>query len=88
MSHYYNLCQRYHGQNVTLTCRDGSRHVGRIVRVTPRTVYIQPVGGRRLGGFGFGFYGGYYGGFYGGYSPIGIPLAFVTGLVLGGLLFW
>ena len=84
MSHYYNLCQRYHGQNVTLSCRDGSRYSGRIVRVTPRTVYIQPTGGRSFGGFGYG----YYGGFYGGYSPIGIPLAFVTGLVLGGLLLW
>ncbi|WP_096154374.1 MULTISPECIES: hypothetical protein [Bacillus] len=85
MSHFYNQCQRYHGQNVTLTCRDGSRHTGRIVRVTPRTVYIQPSGGRQLGGFGYGFYGGYYGR---GYSPVAVPLAFITGIVLGGLLFW
>lgn len=84
MSQFYHQCQRYHGQVVTVKCRDGSNHSGRIVRVSPSHVYIQPTGKRNLGGFGMGFYGG----FYGGYSPIAVPLAFVTGIVLGGLLFW
>lgn len=82
MSHYYGICQRYHGKVVSITCRDGRKHVGRIVRVTPRMVYIQPTGGVR-GGYGYGFYGGWGWGY-----PIGIPLAFITGVVLGGLLFW
>lgn len=85
MSQYYGLCQRYHGQNVRITHRDGNVHVGRIVRVTPQRVYIQPYRGRG-GGYGMGFYGGYYGGYYG--PAYGIGLGFITGVALAGLLFW
>ncbi|NLP52689.1 MULTISPECIES: hypothetical protein [Bacillaceae] len=86
MSQFYNQCRRYQGQMVTVRCRDGSSHHGRIVRVSPSHVYIQPTGGNRFGGYGMGFWGGYYGGY--GYNPVAVPLAFVTGVVLGGLLFW
>ncbi|CAG9621998.1 hypothetical protein [Sutcliffiella rhizosphaerae] len=86
MSHFYNQCQRYRGQTVTVRCRDGSSHHGRIVRVSPSHVYLQPVGRHRFGGYGLGFWGGGYGGY--GYSPVAVPLAFVTGVVLGSLLFW
>lgn len=79
----YDLCCRYQGRVVSICCRDGKRHTGKIVRVTNSHVYIQPVDGRNMGGFGFGFWGGY-GGFY---RPYAIPLAFITGVVLGGL-FW
>ncbi|WP_223701933.1 hypothetical protein [Sutcliffiella deserti] len=87
MSQYYHQCRRYQGQVVTVKCRDGSSHHGRIVRVSPSHVYIQSNNRGGLGGFGMGFYGGY-GGYYGGYRPYAVPLAFVTGIVLGGLLFW
>ena len=83
---YYETCCRYKGRVVNITCRDGKRHVGRIVDVTRRHVYIQPIGpsGRNLGGFGYGYYGGY--GYY--RRPFAVPLAFITGLALGGLFFW
>jgi hypothetical protein len=86
MSQFYYQCRRYQGQMVTVRCRDGSSHHGRIVRVSPSHVYLQPAGGNRFGGFGMGFWGGYYGGY--GYNPVAVPLAFITGVVLGGLLFW
>ncbi|MCM3617249.1 hypothetical protein M3936_06645 [Sutcliffiella horikoshii] len=86
MSQFYNQCCRYQGQMVTVRCRGGVSHHGRIVRVSPSHVYIQPTGRNRFGGFGMGFWGGYYGGY--GYNPVAVPLAFVTGVVLGGLLFW
>ncbi|MFS0863270.1 hypothetical protein [Fredinandcohnia sp. 179-A 10B2 NHS] len=83
----YDQCCRYQGRVVNIRCRDGNRHSGRIVRVTRRNVYIEPSGPRSLGGFGLGYWGGYYGGGYG-YRPYAIPLAFITGLAIGGLLFW
>ncbi|HZH62982.1 MAG TPA: hypothetical protein VEY70_26230 [Metabacillus sp.] len=79
--HYYNLCCRYYGKDVRITDRTGRVHLGRICRVTPNKVYIEPRIQR--GGFGYGFYGPY------GYGPAyGIGLGFITGIVLGGLLFW
>lgn len=88
MSQFYQQCQRYQGQVVTIRCRDGSSHCGRIMRVSPSHVYIQPNRRGALNGFGMGYYPGY-GGYPGyGYNPVAVPLAFVTGIVLGGLLFW
>ncbi|PLR66145.1 hypothetical protein [Bacillus sp. UMB0893] len=84
---YYNLCCQYHGKVVRISDRFGNQHVGRIMNVTRNKVYIQPFGGRRRGGYGLGFYGGGYGYGYG-YGGYGIGLAFITGVVLGGLLFW
>jgi len=83
---YYDLCCRYQGRIVTITDRNGKKHCGRIDRVTRSHVYITPRTGRNLGGFGYGYYGYSYG--YGWGRPYAVPLAFVTGLVLGGLLFW
>lgn len=84
---YFNLCCQYNGQVVRISDRFGRQHVGRITNVTRQRVFIQPLGGggRGRGGFGMGYYGGYGPGY--GY-PYGIGLAFVTGVVLGGLLFW
>lgn len=78
----YEICKRYQGRVVRITCRDGNVHHGRIVDVTRKHVYIAPIA-RNLGGFGYGYYGGW--GY--GYRPYAIPLAFITGLALGGL-FW
>jgi hypothetical protein len=80
--HYYHLCCRYNGKVVRINDRNGRVHVGRIHRVTPHKVYIEPTIGR--GGYGFGYYG--YG--YGFGAPYGIALGFITGVALGGLLFW
>jgi hypothetical protein len=83
MNNYYDLCCRYQGRHVTIRERSGKVHSGRITRVTRSHVYLEPRGGRNLGGFGYGFYGGY------GYRrPYAVPLAFVSGLVLGSLFFW
>ncbi|QGQ46562.1 hypothetical protein [Metabacillus sediminilitoris] len=81
--HYYDICCRYQGKDVRINDRNGRVHVGRILKVTRNKVYIEP----RLqrGGYGIGFYGGY--GYGYGY-PYGIGLGFITGIVLGGLLFW
>ncbi len=81
--HYYDLCCRYNGKVVRITDRSGRTHVGRICRVTPNKVFIEP----RIQRGGFGFYGPY--GYGWGYGPAyGIGLGFITGIVLGGLLFW
>ncbi|MBD1379036.1 hypothetical protein [Metabacillus arenae] len=81
---YYRLCCQHRGKVARITDRAGRTHVGRIVNVTRRKVYIQPMGPRG-GGYGLGFWGGgYYPGYY---YPYGIGLGFITGLVIGGL-FW
>ncbi|PGT74842.1 MULTISPECIES: hypothetical protein [Bacillaceae] len=82
--HYYNLCCRYTGKVVRINDRNGRVHVGRIHRVTPNRVFIQPMvrGGR--GGFGYGYYGGGWG-----WGPAyGIGIGFITGIALAGLLWW
>ncbi|MFY4776875.1 hypothetical protein [Metabacillus sp. RGM 3146] len=86
MNRYHGICQRYHGQNVRITHRDGNVHVGRIVRVTPTHVFIQPYRGRG-GGYGMGYYGRRYGG-YGWGAAYGIGLGFIAGVALAGIFFW
>lgn len=86
MSHdIYGLCCRYQGKVVKITERCGRTHIGKITRVTPNRVYIEPVGGRGLGGYGYGFYGypGYGYGF--GFS---LALGAIVGIALAGLFFW
>ena len=81
--HYYQLCCRYNGKVVRINDRHGRVHVGRICRVTQSKVFIEPVIQR--GGYGFGF--GYRYGFGFG-APYGLGLGLITGIALGGLLFW
>jgi hypothetical protein len=83
----YGLCCRYQGKTVRIREHNGREHVGRIARVSPNRVYIEPVGGRgRLGGYGYGFDGRGYGYGYGfGY---GIALGAIAGIALAGLFFW
>lgn len=79
---YYNLCCQHRGKLVTIRDRAGKIHRGRITRVTRSHVYLSPSGGRGLGGYGWGYYGAGYG--YG----YAVPLAFIAGFALGGLLWW
>ena len=51
----YNLCCRYHGQNVRITGRDGRVSYRKITRVNRDMVWILPAG--NLGGYGLGFGG-------------------------------
>ncbi|MBM7097669.1 MULTISPECIES: hypothetical protein [Alteribacter] len=84
-AHYYNVCSRNQGRNVRIIEHSGRQHAGRIVRVTPSTVYIEGRGPRGgFGGFGYGYYGSY------GYRPYVYPvaLAAISGFALGALLFW
>lgn len=83
-SNVYELCCKHQGRVATLHLRGGKTHRGKIVDVTPTHVYLQPIGGRNLGGLGYGFYGGF--GF--GYRPFAVPLALVTGFALGSLFWW
>ena len=80
--HYYHLCCHHKGKVVRITDKAGRVHVGRICRITPHKVYIEPM--IRRGGYGFGYYG--YG--YGFGAPFAIGLGFIAGFALGGLLFW
>ena len=80
--HYYHLCCRYKGKVVRITDKAGRVHVGRICRVTPHKVYIEPM--IRRGGYGFGF-GGWGWGFG---APFGIAFGFIAGFALGSLFFW
>ncbi|GEL76607.1 hypothetical protein [Tenuibacillus multivorans] len=77
--HIYNRCCQFHGEVVKVRQMDGFVHVGRITRVTPSRVWLQPV----RGGLGYGFYGG-----YGGFG-FGVPIAlsFIAGIALAGA-FW
>ncbi|AYE53642.1 MULTISPECIES: hypothetical protein [Priestia] len=80
---YYQLCHRHRGRTVRINDRYGRTHLGRITRVTPSHVYIQPM--RRRNGIGYGFYGG---GFYGFGAPYAVALGAITGLALASLFFW
>jgi hypothetical protein len=82
----YGLCCRHHGKIVRISCRDGRVHVGRISRVTPNRVYIDPIG-PNIGGYGYG-YGGYGYGFRRRGFGVGIALGVITGVALSGLFFW
>jgi hypothetical protein len=90
----YGLCCRYEGKVVRINEHGGRVHMGRITRVSPNRVYIQPMGPRGgLGGYGYGFggYGGYggFGGYGGyGYGGYGIALGAIAGIALAGLFFW
>ncbi|MFC0559750.1 hypothetical protein [Halalkalibacter alkalisediminis] len=81
---YYDLCCRYRGKVVTITCLDRKTYSGTITHVTDTHVYLQPTGGRQFGGFGYGW--GY------GYRPWGwgfpIALAAIGGFALGAALWW
>jgi hypothetical protein len=79
---FYNLCCRYHGKTVRITCRDGRVHTGEITRTSRNMVWVRPIGG--LGGYGYGF------GWYGGYDRfgVGVALGAITGIVLASAFFW
>lgn len=88
IDYYHGLCNRYKGRAVRIRTRDGREHRGIIDRVDRRHVYLRPVdGGRRLGGFGYGFGGGYggYGWYGGGYR---VALGVIAGVSLLSLFFW
>lgn len=78
---FYDLCCRYHGQKVRITCRDGRVHVGEITRVNRDMVWIRPADG--LGGYGLGFWGFGFGGY-----GVGIALGAITGIALASAFFW
>ncbi|QUW23551.1 hypothetical protein JSQ81_08635 [Sporosarcina sp. Marseille-Q4063] len=82
-TNFYDLCCRYHGRNVRITCRDGRVHRGEITRVTRDMVWIRPTEG--LGGYGLGFGGFGFGGFRFGF---GIALGAITGIALASAFFW
>ena len=77
----YDMCCRYHGRNVRITCRDGSVHHGEITRVSRDMVWIRPNG--NTGGYGLGFFGGFR------ERELGIGFAFgaITGIVLASAFF-
>lgn len=79
-SDVFNLCCRYHGKRVRITCRDGSVHVGEVTRVSRNMVWIRP--DDNLGGYGLGFFGEGFG------FGFGIALGAITGIVLASAFFW
>lgn len=79
-SDVFNLCCRYHGKRVRITCRDGSIHVGEVTRVSRNMVWIRP--DDNLGGYGLGFFGEGFG------FGFGIALGAITGIVLASAFFW
>ncbi|ALC84475.1 MULTISPECIES: hypothetical protein [Bacillaceae] len=79
-SDVFNLCCRYYGKRVRITCRDGSVHVGEVTRVSRNTVWIRP--DDNLGGYGLGFFGEGFG------FGFGIALGAITGVVLASAFFW
>ncbi|GAE24533.1 hypothetical protein JCM9140_469 [Halalkalibacter wakoensis JCM 9140] len=77
---YYDLCCRYKGQVVTISCHDGKKYCGTITHVTDTHVYLQP-SGSHFGGFGYGWGAGW---------GWGLPIALgaIGGLALGTALWW
>ncbi|TXL67511.1 hypothetical protein FHP05_00395 [Cerasibacillus terrae] len=69
--YYYSLCKQYHGKPVIIRTKDGRTHRGFINHVDRRNVYLQPIGSRNLGGFGYGFFA---------------PRGFGFGVALGSIL--
>lgn len=82
-ANYYDLCCKYQGQNVRITCSDGRVHRGKITKVTRDMVWILPTDGQ--GGYGLGF-GGF--GFRGFGFGFGIALGTITGIALASAFFW
>ncbi|MDT8860683.1 hypothetical protein N0O92_10600 [Alkalihalobacillus sp. MEB130] len=82
---YYDLCCRYKGREVTITCLDGKKYCGRITHVTDTHVYIQPTGSH-FGGFGYGW--GWGAGRWGWGWGFPIALAAIGGFALGSALWW
>ncbi|MBS4178349.1 hypothetical protein [Lederbergia citrea] len=83
VEHYHAMCHRCRGRAVEIRTRDGRLHRGIIRNVSPRSVYLEPLGPRR-GGYGYG-YGGYGYGFWGGGFGWGIALGLIAGI---SLLWW
>ncbi|GAE34295.1 hypothetical protein [Halalkalibacter akibai] len=83
---YYDLCCRYRGKVVTISCLDGKRYTGTITHVTDTHVYLQPTGTSQFGGFGYGWGWGWGRPGFGLGFPI--ALAAIGGLALGSALWW
>ncbi|KOS66894.1 hypothetical protein AEA09_15425 [Lysinibacillus contaminans] len=77
----YNVCCRYHGKRVRITCKDGKVHHGTITKIDREQVWILP--DRQFGGYGLGFWGFRRPGF-----GVGIALGFITGIALAPLFFF
>lgn len=74
----YNLCCKYQGKRVRITDNCGNTHVGRIMKVDNRMVWLMP----DSAGYGIGFWGFGAPGF--GY---GIALGAITGIALASIFF-
>lgn len=100
---YYELCCQHRGRVVSIYEKTGRVHVGKIVDVDERYVWLSPTSARSRG-FGYGYqgygynaysYGAGYPG-YGGYGPsygrnpyfAPVALAAVGGFALGAAFFW
>jgi len=77
-----NLCHRYYGRNVRITCHDGKIHTGQITKVDRDMVWIRPASD--LGGYGFGYWGYRRRRSFG----IGIAIGAIAGIVLASAFFW
>ncbi|MEI4801923.1 hypothetical protein WAZ07_11395 [Bacillus sp. FJAT-51639] len=100
--HYYT-CRRYHGRVVRVEDHDGNIHIGKIVDVTNKSVWIEPVHQKRFD-YGFGYSdcgcdvcGGLgecdncgfgCGGFgRGGFGAVELGFGFIFGITLAALFF-
>ncbi len=90
MCQYYDLCCRHRGEVVTIFETCGKRHVGRIVQIDRRNVYIEPISRGRVAGYSWGYYPGWgypgYGYYYRPWVPV--ALAAIGGFIVGAALFW
>ncbi|MGY0694884.1 hypothetical protein ACW2QC_19300 [Virgibacillus sp. FSP13] len=85
----YRQCLGCVGRPVGIRTKDGRMHRGVVTRVSNSHVFLRPLEGRNLGGFGYGFggYGGYGG--YGGWGwGAGWGIALATIAALSPLFFW
>lgn len=88
--YYYDLCCQHKGKVVRIHERNGRAHVGRIVEVDEKYVWIERQS-REVSGFGYGFWGpgwgwGYRRPYYGYAVPV--ALAAIGGFALGAAFLW
>ncbi|WP_242223590.1 hypothetical protein [Bacillus cereus group sp. BfR-BA-01380] len=97
---HYHTCRRYHGRVVRIENYDGKIHIGKIVDISDKSVWIEPVHKKRFD-YGFGYSdcgcdvcGGLgecdncgFGFGRGGFGAVELGFGFIFGITLAALFF-
>ncbi|MFC4402644.1 hypothetical protein [Gracilibacillus xinjiangensis] len=88
MSRHYDFCCKNMGRPVKVITNDGQVHKGVIRHVNRSKVFLAPLDGNQMGGYGIGYYG-YGPGYYGRRGlGIGIALGAIATIAFLPFFFW